>query len=222
MLKRFLWLAVALALIVPVLADAQGLAGSGVAPGTYTATFRKTGAYVATSLNKPRHVISATGTATVATWYSDSTVIENTGTAGTMHFDTLAAFSRADLEDWTIYRTTATSVAADSLWAFTAIVRPVDSRITQSADSLTYYVDFSMDGGSSWNRAQGITSCLEIGTTNAFQIAFNLAPGYQGSDGTATQTALTFWGLDALYRLVFISDIGGRYSCELKYPRLIR
>lgn len=222
MLKRFLPLLIAAAALFPGLALGQGLAGSGVTVGTLPANFVKTGTYVATSLNKPRYVVSAAGVSTVATWFSDSTTIENTGTAGTMHFDTLKAFSRADMEDWTIYRTTATSLAADSLWAFTAIVRPVDNRITQSADSLAYYTDISMDGGANWIRAQALTSCLEIGTSNAFQIAFNFAPGYQGSDGTATQTALTFWGLDPLIRLVFISDIGGRYVCELKYPKALR
>lgn len=212
-------------------AFAQGMsATSGWVYGRYDLTFRKTGAsYNATG---PRTGIVYRNATQVST-FSDSSNFTNTGTAGTMHFDTTKVFSLADLEDRVPMgvRTGVTTLSSDSVWVFTLVVRPtVNSSVTLSYDSLNVLAEVSFNGGSTW--AAPVALMPFIATTGFVGGSAVQLPDLEAQfctntaafgSSSATLTRANFLGLDPpMIRFILVSDLGGQWQAYLRYPRILK
>lgn len=219
-------------------AFAQGLGGP--APwtiGTVNVPFRRTSNNPNGYSGQPSDGKLRNASGTVVGSYRDSLWIIRANTANQMQFDTSGTFSIADMPDWIATRSnpsTAATVANDSLWAFSVNFYPVNDGLTATlgagttgggatitADTVSYYQECSFDGGVTWVRARagnGITSIVELGTSNAFYWACNsLAPTFEGTFDTPS----IFFPI-VQNRFVFIHDCSGQYGVKILYPKGIR
>lgn len=232
MLKRFLLLLVAAAVLIPSLTIA-GTSAFPWVPGTKALMLRRTLASTATTpYSGPNSGSLYNVAGTVVGSFRDSAFIFRANTAGQMQFDTLSAFSLADLPGWCpVPASIVAAAAGDSLWAFSLEFLPVNDGFTTAlaagttgggatitADSLNYYMEVSLDGGINWNRTISLLAhILETGTTNSFHLAFNSQPMWAES---GTLGPANFLSYNALYRFVLVHDCAGKYQAVLTYPKL--